>query len=245
MESFNQNVQTSETIESERELVEKEEIKYRETLEWARQISKMENPLIISTGYSHLARFKKNNQDYWYLTKEKATDLTKDQIDIMEFEDGYLYYIQENRFEYLLYSRDLFYDFNKSSTKYGDLCRTADAACRLKSNLNGYYWEINNLNATKISKCEYFQNFYGNEYTSQFDGINNMVIRIINFNRKQIIVANSFNTERQNGHQVIRCSLGLIKDSSNISNDELNMLLADVERTNPQDLKEMKQIFKR
>lgn len=240
MDAMDQNL--SKLREEEESLVRKERFQYQELLDWVRQVSKLEDVSILSRGRRHLIRFYKNEKERWIPSRGTVSE---EQIDIVEYNGGYLYYIQEQGWEYLIFSRDLFYDFNKSSTKEGNTCRLKDAACRLQENLNGYYWEINNLDRSNIIKCEYYQNYYGNQYMNPIEGMPSMLIKMTNLEKWKIYLPSSFFVEGKEGEKVVRCRLNKYEEKPSFTEEEKNFFFEDVIRTNPEDLDDIKRIFSR
>ena len=226
------------------EQIRQERLQYESLLKWAKTLAREEHPSLMQEKRKFIMRFYKNQRGYWL--PASLTEKSVDQIDIYEYEDdGYLYYIREKGFDVLIFARELFLDFNKPTDKYGNICRLDDVNGRILANLNGYCWDINNIDPDAIYKCEYFQNRHGTRYTSQVKGFYNMLISLTNLNKGSKLVPEKLQSTKEG---IIWCNLidatkekALLEISEKILADRL---MKDVRNTNPDDLENIAATFK-
>lgn len=226
-----------------------EEFEYNRLFSLLNTVSNQSHPTLFSNEYCFIARFIQDSTGGWYHNNSNFSN--KGQIDILKGKDGYLYYIKQIGSQWIIFSSELFYDFNKPTTKNGTICRISDVAGKIKSNLNGYFWEIYD-DGEYLTKIEYFQGGYDcNKYSPKNmpSNLDAAILRITGLKRKNIYTASLY-TSKNNGENLdIDVSLGSFMDSSilgiDISKDISQAILTDIDKTNSSDIKQMKKYISR
>lgn len=216
---------------------------FNRDLDFCKSRRTQDNPSTGSKLIEHIARFVRNNEGYWFYSKDnKGAD--ENIIDIYRRGDKYLYYINEQRTDYLIESRYLFFDFNKPTKFDGVICRLSDASIRIKGNLLGYFTEINNMDPDIFMKYHYFRNTVGNHYEDDRDGL---ILKVIDVRHRRIRTLGNLTHDTFVPIETIRATLMDYRDyyidGNKVTMEDEEMLLSDAKMINADDAKELKKLI--
>lgn len=218
---------------------------FNHDLDFCKNRKELDNPSTGSKLIEHVARFVRNNEGYWFYSKDNK-GAHENIIDIYQRGDKYLYYINEQRTDYLIESRYLFLDFNKPTKFNGVICRLSDASIRIKGNLLGYFTEINNMDSDIFMKYHYFRNTIGNIYEDERDGL---ILKVIDIRNGRVSTLGNLIHDRFKPIETICSSLMDYRDyyidGNKVSEEDEEMLLSDAKMINAGDAKELKKIIGR
>ncbi len=220
---------------------------FERDVNFARSRMQMSNPVIGADSIEHVARFVRNNEGFWFYSKDNSIG-DGNIVDIYKRKDKYLYYINEERVEYLIESRYLFIDFNKPTKFDGVLSRLTDVACCLKGNLQGHFTEINNMDPQIFMKYHYFRNSIGNIYTDHLER-DGLVLRVVDVNKGKVNSLSKLIHERKYDKDITYSSLQDFDEfylhGSKVTEDDEKTLLEDAKIVNPDDVLELKKLIGR
>lgn len=218
---------------------------FNRDLDFCKSRRALDNPNTGSKLITHVARFVRNEEGYWFYSKDNK-GAKENIIDIYQRGDIYLYYINEQRTDYLIESRYLFLDFNKPTKFNGGLCRLADVAIRIKGNLLGYYTEMNNMDPEIFMKYHYFRNAIGNNYDDERDGL---LLKVIDVRKGQVFPLGRLTHDTLSPLGTINSSLmdyrDYYLDGNKVTVEDEEMLLDDASGINKEDAVDLKKIIGR
>lgn len=238
----------SEVIHTKRGQVKKEKKDFEHIQNLAYRFSKKGSFKPTSNNIEYIGRFIQNEKGYWILTNTENT--SSNQIDIFTCNQEYIYYIQEDRETYFVGSRDLFYNFNKMTTRDGVTLSYNKAFRCLSENLVGFHWSI--ICSSKqddLTKIEFFKNYYGNIYSFQQSSPTKMLTRITDFACHEIYLPKHFTMVKKDNHFNISSSLtsyyNYIISGCDITSKIEETILEDVKKTNPNEVEKMQKVLSR